>query len=233
MVDYNSVVNNISQNHGFKPNKKDTSFYRTYSIAGSKPIQIRVSNHGTFLRTWDAYADYIPSYAINICIVFTENGENDSNTNVVMNLYNKDGKIIGRKKDYEIIQYTYNCSFLNSDDVTKISNCIMSIWENKSFSDPFKGTNKKAKIERLKPNQKPEQIIENKNKTNNKMNMKKQIRLNESQLNEIVKESVKRILAEGKTVNHKPYFYTDNTGREYDGRYRMLRNQSTGRYYYK
>ena len=114
MVDYNSVVDNISQNHSFKPNKADTSFYRTYSTAGSKPIQVRVSNHGTFLRTWDAYADYIPSYAINICVIFTENGENDSNTDVDMNLYDKNDnkKTIGQKQDYEVIQYTYNCCIM-------------------------------------------------------------------------------------------------------------------------
>ena len=37
---------------------------------------------------------------------------------------------------------------------------------------------------------------------------RKQIRLNESQLNEIVKEAVRRVLNEGKVVNNKPVYYT-------------------------
>lgn len=148
MVDYNSVVDNISQNHSFKPNKADTSFYRTYSTAGSKPIQVRVSNHGTFLRTWDAYADYIPSYAINICVIFTENGENDSNTDVDMNLYdnNDNKKTIGHKQDYEVIQYTYNCSLLNNDDVAKISNCIMKFCKTSLFQTHSRVLIKKQKL---------------------------------------------------------------------------------------
>ena len=36
--------------------------------------------------------------------------------------------------------------------------------------------------------------------------MKKQIHLNENELYNLIKESVKKVLNEGKKVNHKPYF---------------------------
>ena len=44
------------------------------------------------------------------------------------------------------------------------------------------------------------------------MYRKNRIRLNESQLRRIVKESVKRVLLEGKNINNKPFFkkYDDN-----------------------
>ena len=41
--------------------------------------------------------------------------------------------------------------------------------------------------------------------------MKKQIHLNENELYSLIKESVKKVLNEGKKVNHKPYFNNKGT----------------------
>ena len=52
MVDFKQAINLIRQNNGFKPNKREDSFYRTYTIQNNRPIQVRISNHGTHLWTW-------------------------------------------------------------------------------------------------------------------------------------------------------------------------------------
>ena len=63
MINFDQAVSIIRRNGGFKPNRKDTSYYRTYTIEGNRPLQARVSNHGTWLRTWYD-KDYDPSYAM-------------------------------------------------------------------------------------------------------------------------------------------------------------------------
>ena len=52
MIDFNRVIELIRRNGGFKPNRNDSSYYRTYTIEGNRPLQARVSNHGTWLWTW-------------------------------------------------------------------------------------------------------------------------------------------------------------------------------------
>ena len=54
----------------------------------SRPMQARVSNHGTWLRTWYD-KDYDPSYAINTCVVFSENGKDKSDVSVDMEIKGK------------------------------------------------------------------------------------------------------------------------------------------------
>ena len=63
---------------------------------------------------------------------------------------------------------------------------------NKGFKDPLANTNKHAKVMILRPNETPEIITETRYTNMNK----KLIRLTESDLHNIVKESVNRILKE-------------------------------------
>lgn len=85
MIDFNTAINLIRRNGGFKPNDYDDSYYRTYKIQANRPIQVRVSNHGTHLWSWYD-KDFDPSYSINICIVFSDGGYHKSNVNVNMNI---------------------------------------------------------------------------------------------------------------------------------------------------
>ena len=195
MIDFNTAIELIRRNGGFKPNRRDTSYYRTYTMEDSRPMQARVSNHGTWLWTWYD-KDYDPSYAINFCVVFSENGEYDSDVSVDMDIKDEEGNVIGRKKSFEVIQYVYNCQLLDINDATLINQQVQSIWRNKGFNDPFANTPKKAKVMRLKPNEPIEQIVENK-QCNTNRNMNRQIiRLTESDLHRIVKKSVSKILKE-------------------------------------
>ena len=58
MVDFNTAIELIRRNGGFKPNKRDDSYYRTYKTQGNRPQQARISNHGTHLWTW--YVKKVP-----------------------------------------------------------------------------------------------------------------------------------------------------------------------------
>ncbi|MBR5788100.1 MAG: hypothetical protein IKY35_05370 [Muribaculaceae bacterium] len=202
MIDFNTAINLVQRNGGFKSNKREDSYYRTYKIQDSKPIQVRISNHGTHLWTW-INRDYNPSKAINICVVFSENGTHNSNVQVDMDLKyrNRQGEsiVIGQRQSFEVIQYVYNCQLLDNNDGALINQEIQKISQTGIFQDPLTNTLKHAKIYKLTPNQKIEIIKEDINlKTQNINNMKQKqvIRLNESDLHSIVKETVNKIMTE-------------------------------------
>lgn len=194
MVDFNTAIELIRRNGGFKPNKRDDSYYRTYKTQGNRPQQARISNHGTHLWTWYD-RDYDPSYAINTCIVFSESGTHDSDVSVDMNIKDKQVNVIGQRKTMEVIQYVYNCQLLDENDTSLINKEVQSIWQNNGFKDPLAGTPKHAKVFKLIPNQPIQTITENKQYNKNK-NMKQTIRLTESELRNMITESVRKIIKE-------------------------------------
>lgn len=160
MIDFNTAINLIKQNGGFAPNSREDSFYRTYTTQGSRPMQVRISNHGTHLRTWYDKG-YNPAYSINICIVYSADGSYDSNVNVNMSLKDKQNNIIGQKKPFEVIQYVYNCQILDKNDSAIINQAVQSIWKNKGYKDPLAETPKHAKVYKLLPNRPIKTLAEN------------------------------------------------------------------------
>ena len=191
MIDFNRAIELIRRNGGFKPNRRDTSYYRTYTMEDGRPMQARVSNHGTWLWTWYD-KDYDPSYAINTCVVYSENGEDKSDVSVDMEIKDEEGNVVGERKSFEVTQYVYNCQILDDNDAALINQAVQNIWQNKGFKDPLVNTHKHAKVMILRPNETPEIITETKYTNMNK----KQIRLTESDLKQIVKDSVGKILSE-------------------------------------
>lgn len=159
MVDFEFAIKAIKDNNGFIPNKRDGSFYRTYTTQNSKPKQMRVSSHGTHLWTWYDKA-YDPSSAINCSIVFSMDGNHNSNVTVDMNITDKKdkNKVIGTRKPFEVIQFVYDCQLLEENDVALINLQIQNTWENDGFEDPLAGTPKHAKVMKLKPNE-PIEVI--------------------------------------------------------------------------
>ena len=39
MIDFDEAISIIRRNGGFKPNRKDTSYYRTYAVEWNRPLQ--------------------------------------------------------------------------------------------------------------------------------------------------------------------------------------------------
>ena len=224
MVDFNTAIELIRRNGGFKPNKRDDSYYRTYKTQGNRPQQARISNHGTHLWTWYD-RDYDPSYAINTCIVFSESGTHDSDVSVDMNIKDKQVNVIGQRKTMEVIQYVYNCQLLDENDTSLINKEVQSIWQNNGFKDPLAGTPKHAKVFKLIPNQPIQTITENKQYNKNK-NMKQTIKLRESELKRVIAESVKRVINEVWDIDDNGVIDYDEFGRAKNRSYADMRGIS-------
>ena len=152
MIDFNRAIELIRRNGGFKPNRNDPSYCRTYTIEGNIPLQARVSNHGTWLWTWYD-KQYNPSYAINTCVVYSENGEDNSNIEVDMEIKDEDGNVIGEKKPFEVTQYVYNCQLLDENDSILINQAVQNIRQNKGYKDPLANTPKHARVMILRTNE--------------------------------------------------------------------------------
>ena len=60
MVNNIELTNAIASELKYLPNKKENSYYKVYKDANTIR-QIRISNHGTYLRTW-INKDYDPLY---------------------------------------------------------------------------------------------------------------------------------------------------------------------------
>lgn len=192
MIDYNEAIRAIKDNNGFKPNKKEDSFYRTYTIQNSRPIQIRISNHGTHLWTWYD-KDYDPSYAINICVVFSKDGSHSSDTTVDTRIKDEQGNIIGERKPFEVKQFVYNCQNLDNNDAALINMEIQNTWKNGGFQDPLAGTPKQANVIPLRTNNNDNNTDI---KTENIMRNKRTYRLTENRLRGMIREAVKNTLNE-------------------------------------
>lgn len=150
MIDSNRAIELSRRNGDFKLNRRDVSYYRIYTMGDSRHMQVRISNHGTWLETWPS-KDYDPSCAINTCVVFSENGEDKSDVSVDMEV---------KRKPFEATQYVYNCQILDDNDIALINQAVQNIWKNKGFKDPLANTHKHAKVMILSPNEAPEIITE-------------------------------------------------------------------------
>ena len=71
MIDSNIAIELIRRNGGFKSNSNDSSYYRTYTIEGNRPLQARISNHGTWLET-EIITENKTRYNMNKLIRLTE-----------------------------------------------------------------------------------------------------------------------------------------------------------------
>lgn len=179
MVDNTEFTRKIGQRIKYTPHKseKPVSYYKIYNIPQGQGLkrQLRVSNHGTFLRTWLS-REYDPTNAINISIVFTKEGvpTNDClidpqtltkfvDCNLCLTQQSKEGNVckpriikeIGQKKrPFFVEQFVYNCQNLEDDDFEIIMNAIKYASINGTYIDPFeKNEEKKSIYTRLYPSE--------------------------------------------------------------------------------
>ena len=116
-------------------------------------------------------------------------GYSKPNTTVEMAIKDENGNIVVQKKDYEIIEYVYNCDNLSAEDCAMINKEIVLIPTNGGFKDPFsEDAVKHCSVYRLHPNANPELIKESKSHKNMKTT------ITESQLRDMIAESIRKIL---------------------------------------
>lgn len=206
------------QSPSFIPNTKGDSFYLISNRGeGLQPTQIRLSNHGTYLETWcdrnelgDSVERLNPALCVNISIVFVDEGEDL--TKDCKGMANCEGceiepckpqtfegqDQIGRP--FTVIQYVYSSKCIRRKYINGLTKAIAEASTKGKYIDPLADLYRAAKDKEFHSSTKLQNNKglkpENKQyKRNTNMN-KKQVRLTESDLKQIVKESVNKILSE-------------------------------------
>lgn len=221
----------------FIPNTRGNSFYLIQNRGDNNlPVQIRLSNHGTYLETWtdrkelgDSVDRIDPAHSINISIVFVDNGK--SITDDCENQVNCEGcalpickpqtfdgqNEIGRP--FKVYQYVYQSKDIATRYINALTKAIFNARHSGEYKDPLKDLPRAAKpkefISTNLPIEKKSKYKQNENKQyNNNRNMKRTIKLNESELKRMIAESVKSVL------------------REYDEKYEMDNYKPRERFYH-
>ena len=180
------------------------SHYLLNTNRRGRPIQIRVSNHGTYLRTWVDLANgkdsnirlVDPSTSINISIVFVDKDKNLTKDCIVPNCEDCSEEICkpsivkgvtAKNRQYSVLQYVYQSEKINRKYLKSIINAINRASIGGRYIDPLRSLQlKRAKVKPLKSR---DNITEN-NNTKIQSNMKKRIRLTEGDLRKIVRQCV-------------------------------------------
>jgi len=184
-----------------------------YTVLGN--TLVRVSNHCTWLHIWDDILEKNPKWKGMRIISIVFEDQNDTFNNNCLVLKRE------RRKPIRVEEYVYqlngNAHYLSKDEIKAIINSIKLIERNNSFSDP---TGKAIYCPRVSVNPSSTNTTTDKNgnttySTNygygadyvsesidnkqhkTRYNMKKTIRLSESDLHNIIKECVDNILSEG------------------------------------
>ena len=210
---YKSLCAKYPHSPSFIPNKNGDSFYLLRKRSGNLlPTQIRLSNHGTYLNTWvdrDELGESVerinPAFCLNISIVFVDEGEDL--TKDCKGMSNCDGCEIEPCKPqtfegqdelgrpFTVTQFVYKSKFIRRRYINGLTKALMEASVNGKFVDPLVNLYRAAKGKELHSQTK----LQNNNniKTENYMrNNKRTIRLTESDLHRVIRESVKRVLRE-------------------------------------
>lgn len=213
---YKMLCVKYPQSTSFIPNTKGDSFYLIRNRGeGLQPTQIRLSNHGTYLETWcdrnelgDSVGRLNPAFCVNISIVFVDEGEDL--TKDCKGMPNCDGCEIEPCKPqtfegqdelgrpFTVMQYVYNSRCIRRKYINGLTKAIMEASINGKYKDPLEDLYRAAKKKELKSS--TIMPIIKRSKTNKHMeNSSKQypkslIRLTESDLHKIIKESVNNIV---------------------------------------
>ena len=158
---------------------------------------VRVSNHCTWLYKWDEILEKNPKWKGKpiVSIVFEDSGNTFSNKCLVLRRF--------RMKPIKVMEYVYplqgNPQFITPQDERLIINGIKQIQGGKYTDLTNKCSEPILRISQNPPDVPPTKTMNNNEnkqyKSNTNMN-KKLIRLTESDLHKIVKESVNRALNE-------------------------------------
>ena len=192
----------------FISNDNGTSFYLS-SKRGATPVQIRLSNHGTYLKTWidrthleDSKERLLdPSHCINISIVFIDEGQDI--TKDCPSQQDCEGCLIepcmpqtfeGQNelgRPFSVKQYCYQSKFIRQKYINGIVKAMFEAIIKGKYVDPLASLKRAAKPKTLSSKQE----IAKESKTNK--NIKKNVvKINENTLRQIVAENVKKVLRE-------------------------------------
>ena len=205
---YKQICAKYPQSPSFIPNTNGDSFYLVRKRDGNRPVQVRISNHGTYLNKWcdreelgDSVERLDPALCDNISIAFIDDGNDitkdckgrqdceDCNIQPCIPQTFDGQNELG--KPFKVIQYTYKSGQISPRYINGLTKAIAEASVSGKYNDPLANLVKSAKIKPLSSSNNNQEIKEIRN-----MNKKQVIRINENQLRQIVTESVKRVLNE-------------------------------------
>lgn len=166
----------------FIPNTRGNSFYLIQNRGDNNlPVQIRLSNHGTYLETWtdrkelgDSVDRIDPTHSIKISIVFVDNGK--SITDDCESQVNCEGcalpvckpqtfagqNEIGRP--FKVYQYVYQSDTIAPRYINALAKSIFHARHSGEYIDPLKDLPRAAKPKEFDSTNIPQQKTQNINK---------------------------------------------------------------------
>ncbi|WP_407405141.1 hypothetical protein [Sodaliphilus sp.] len=134
-------------------NKIEVSKSYYHRISDNCKIQIRVSNHGTYMNTWVKHR-YDPTLSLqNLSVVFSNRPIEYKKVTEPQQIENEDGSISTVYTYFVVEQYVYKLDNLSIKDFKRVINQIKRLDETTVFTDPLKKkANKKASRNPITPN---------------------------------------------------------------------------------
>ena len=123
------------------------SYY--HNLDGGGQIIIRVSNHGTSLRTWVKRRKNPSESLQNLSVVFSNEPVTSEVITEPFEQENESGEVVLRNLYFVVEQYVYRMDKLSISDFTKFINRVKSLDENKVFTDPFKKKPQKRALRKV------------------------------------------------------------------------------------
>ena len=208
------IFQKIKENIKFQQANKESDSH--YTVLGN--TLVRISNHCTYMYVWDNYFQENPKHEkMNILSIVFEDKSDTFNTNCSVLKHNKDRQIV-------VDEYVYplhgNPQFLSKSDIKAIIRSLQNMMTTNRYDEPTGKAiyNKRKSINPTSQNisangdsyeYTPEfsrgidYVSESKNNKNKQdTNMKTEnrkrnvVRLTESQLKQMITESVKKVLKE-------------------------------------
>jgi len=192
------IIERILKSLGLQ--RTDSSEYKTYTVDG-KLLRVRVSDHGVNLSSWyrNNQGEEVPlNDSDNIAFTFlpnkeecAERGEEFRTTAInKTTVYSDVSTMTPIDFQFTVMHYIYQSWKFTEERLQALVSKIVEYTNSGKFEDPLHNTSAKATVFNDTSNDKPKKINCNRN-----MN-KKLIRLTESDLHRIVKQSVSKILKE-------------------------------------
>lgn len=199
----------IKQVIRFQQSNKEADSH--YTLLGN--TLVRISNHCTHMKVWDNYFNENPKMKGKpiVSLVFEDNG----NTFTEECLFSNGN----RRRPLKISEYVFESSQLTKQDINLIIKSLQNLGKSNSFIDLTKrgtsynrisvcpdfnnieitndGLPRKGGIKGTDFVPESKQY-DNNNNENKDMKRTNKIRLTESQLHQVIKESVKKVMKEGK-----------------------------------
>ncbi|MCQ2160407.1 MAG: hypothetical protein MJY97_04880 [Bacteroidales bacterium] len=139
----------------FKMSSGGESYYMVAKRKNRKPVQIRISNHGTYVKTWtdlvnkaDSNVRLVdPSISINFSIVFIDNGDsltydcddnqNCNDCNIPQCVPQQVKGTTAKKHTYQVMQYVYDSSVIRMKYIQGFVNMLYQAVRLGKFNDPL------------------------------------------------------------------------------------------------